>query len=165
MKHCVVKFGVLVLILCTLSGCSALSGPYGSIVPDGAAHKAFNAFVLDPNVNYYYSGPDIYPNAVMGLDKAYVLDNDLWKPLEPNPKAFKKMIQDMQYKAQSHGTLQHGFVIKDPQGKPIGVWYSILSIKTMVVKMGKENKVSIYTPELAIFPEDLKHGGDGGGKK
>jgi hypothetical protein len=48
--------------------------------------------------------------------------------------------------------------MKDPTGKRIGAWYSILSIKTMVIKMGKDNEVVVYTPELIIYP------GDGGGE-
>jgi hypothetical protein len=165
MKNNIMKFGFLILALWAFVGCATMNGPYGSITPDQAVEKNFEAFILDPGMNYYYSGPDIYPNALIGLKKAYVLDNDFWKPVEPNPKTFRHMIENMKYKAQSHGTAEHGFVMKDPQGNPIGVWYSILSIKTMVVKMGPDNKVMVYTPELVIYPEDIKHGGDGGGKK
>ena len=151
----------LLLVLCLVTGCAMLNGNYGSIVPDQAADREFAAFRLDPNMNYYYSGPDYYPNALIGLKKEYVLDNDLWKSLEPDPKIFKDKIRSMQDSARVHHTLQYGFAIKDPQGKTIGVWYSILNLKTMVVKMGAGNKVIIYTPELEIYEHEPSGSGDG----
>ena len=141
----------LCFLLWFAAGCATMSANHGSIVLDPAAERDFATFRLDPNMNYYYSGPDYYPNALMGLKKEYVLDNDLWKPLEPNPALFRDKIRSMQDAARLHGTFQHGFAIKDPQGKTIGVWYSILQVKTMVVTMGEENKVMVYTPELDIY--------------
>ena len=158
MERLVVLFGVMVL----LSGFSALGGRYGAIVLDDAVRKHFEAFRIDPGLNYYYSGSDAAPNALMGLKKHYILDNDLWKTIEPNPKAFREIIRSMQDKAMTFNKLQYGFVIKDDQGKPIGVWYSILDVKTMIVKMGEGNKVVVYTPELDIYNETKGSGSNDG---
>ncbi len=152
MKNDAIKTLFLSLIAISLIGCSAITGPYGTIFPDDGAQKSFDAFRMEPNMNYYYSGPDLYPNAVIGIKKEFVLDNDLWKPIETTPKEFKKMLVYMQEKALQNSHLLHGFAIKDHQGKAIGIWYSILSIQTMVVKMGEGNKVVVFTPELIIFP-------------
>jgi hypothetical protein len=148
---------VLGASLLLLMGCATASmhGRYGAIVLSAEAGRQFEAYRMDPNVNYYYSGPDAAPNALMGLDKAYVLDNDLWKAVAPNPKVFKELIVGMQDRARNYGWSQYGFVIQDPFGKPIGVWYSILSLKTLTVLMGEGNKVVIYTPELNIFPGEF----------
>ncbi|MDQ5987477.1 MAG: hypothetical protein CSYNP_03222 [Syntrophus sp. SKADARSKE-3] len=153
---------VLLGIMMFLSGCSTFGWRYGAIVIDDAVRKNFEAFHMDPGMNYYYSGPDAAPNVLMGLKKDYLLDNDLWKPIEPNPKIFKEIIRSMQDKGMQFMTLQHGFVIKDDRGKPIGVWYSIFNIKPLVVKMGEGNKVDVYTPELDIYHETKSSGGDGG---
>jgi len=153
MRNNIFKKGLLLIIIWALAGCSIMNGNYGSIVLDQPVQQNFEAFIMDPGMNYYYSGPDASPNAIIGLKKEYALDNDLWKPIDPDPKVFKKIVGWMQYDASYHGTFQRGFVIKDPQGKVIGVWYSIISVKTMIVKMGKENKVSVYTPELMIYPD------------
>ena len=158
MKEGILKIGVLCFIFWATAGCSAMKATYGSIVPDAAAEKNFEAFVIDPGMNYYWSGPDYYPNALMGLKKEYVLDNDLWKTMEPNSVIFKKTIQNMQNRAWLFGSLQRGFVIRDPQGKPIGVWYSVITVNTMNVRMGKDNRVVIDTPELIVF---TYHGGGG----
>ena len=154
MRKILLQIGVLCFILWAVVGCSAMKATYGSIVLDQAAEKNFAAFLMDPGMNYYYSGPDYYPNALIGLKKEYVLDNDLWKPIGPNPVVFGKLIRSMQDKAHDYGAVQRGFAIKDHEGKPIGVWYSIVSIKTMNVRMGEGNKVVIDTPELIIYPQD-----------
>jgi hypothetical protein len=148
-----VRYGILFLVLWTMVGCSTMSGNYGSIVPDKTAAANFEAFRIDPQMNYYYSGPDYFPNALIGLKKEYVLDNDLWKPLEPNPKIFKDKVRSMQEKARLYGGFQHGFVIRDPQGKQLGVWYSVLVVRIMTVKMGEGNKVIVYTPELDAYKD------------
>jgi len=151
------KKAFLILVLWALAGCAALGGHYGTILPDADVRQSFEAFIMDPGMNYYYSGPDNYPNAVIGLKKDYALDNDLWKPMEPDPKRFRQTIGAMQEEALRHGSYQHGFLIRDYRGQAIGVWYSILSVKTKIVKSGTDNKVVVYTPELIIYP------GEGGG--
>ncbi len=142
---------VMVLILFMVfpvAGCSG--GRYGNIYPDGQVTKDFDAFKIDPGMNYYYSGPDLFPNALIGLKKQYVLDSDLWKPIKPTPESFRDMILHMQEKAQEYREFQHGFIMSDDKGRPIGVWYSILKARTFT-QMGEDNKVRIYTPDLMLY--------------
>jgi len=138
-----------------LAGCVA--GRYGEIKPDWQTTMDFDTFRIDPNMNYYYSGPDLFPNALIGLKKEYILANDLWKPIKPTPASFRDMILHMQEKARDYREFQHGFLMFDDKGKPIGVWYSILKARTFV-KMGEDNKVVVYTPDLMIY-----QGGGGNG--
>ena len=49
-------------------------------------------YQMDADMNYYFSGSEIYPNAIIGLKKKYVLDNDLWKPIKPDPQTFTRMV-------------------------------------------------------------------------
>ena len=162
MRDKIVRYGILLLTLWAMIGCMSVNSRYGSIVPDQAAEKSFETFQLDPEMNYYYSGPDQYPNALIGLKKAYVLDNDLWKTLEPTPKIFKDKIRSMKEKARLYGGNQYGFAIRDPQGKTIGIWYSLLSVQILTVKMGAGNKVIVYTPELDAYQEGVGGSGDAG---
>jgi hypothetical protein len=134
---------------------SCVDANYGSIIPDSNVTKGFESFQMDPDMNYYFSGSDVYPNAIMGLEKSYVLDSDLWKPIEAKPKVFKELITGMQTIALNHGMVQHGFIIKDNRGQSIGVWYSILKAKTFV-KMEKDNKVSVPTPDMMTYEGAFK---------
>jgi hypothetical protein len=144
-----IPFSVFVsIVLCFFIGCAGAH--YGSIVPNAAATKAFEAFQTDPDMNYYYSGPEANPNALIGLKKSYALNSDLWKPIDPQPKVIKELITGMQNIAFVHGESQHGFIIRDNKGNTIGVWYSILRARTFI-KMGEGNQVEILTPDLILF--------------
>ena len=148
----ILKFLTLALLLALMTGCAAFRASYGDIVPDTAAEKQFEAFKLDPDTLYYFSGSAAHPTAIMGLKKAYALDNDLWKPIKPDPDDFKEFVQSMQDIAKFYSLQQRGFVMKDPKGKVLGVWYSLMSIRPMIVRMGEGNKVEVYTPDMYIYP-------------
>jgi len=143
-----VELTMVLLMIFLLAGCSG--GRYGNIYPDGQVTKDFDTFKIDPGMNYYYSGPDLFPNALIGLKKEYVLDSDLWKPIKPTPQSFRDMILHMQDKAQEYREFQHGFIMYDDKGRPIGVWYSILRARTFT-QMGEGNKVRVYTPDLMLY--------------
>jgi hypothetical protein len=148
----------VIVILFLHMGCAgALQKNYGSITPDGNVSAAFESYKIDPQLNYYISGSDLYPNALMGLKKTYTLDSDLWKKIEPAAKDFREIIQYMQKRALDLGQHQFGFAILDDNGKQIGIWYSILSARTSV-RMKEENKVVIITPDLDTY-EKLERDG------
>lgn len=152
MNHLKIMMSAVLILLCLLAGCSVYSGRYGSIILDDTARKSFESFKVDSSMNYYYSGSDASPNAIIGLKKEYELDNDLWKPVKPDDMVFKRLVRGIQHIGDFYQMPLHGFVMKDDQGKPIGIWYSVLSVKTRILKMGKENKVVVYTPELDVYP-------------
>ncbi|MBM4272128.1 MAG: hypothetical protein FJ139_08250 [Deltaproteobacteria bacterium] len=123
---------------------------YGGIVPNQDATTAFEKYQVDPNLNYYYSGSGVYPNAVMGLNKAYTLDSDLWKKVDMTPQLFREFVTNMQTKALTLGQNQYGFAILDEKGKRIGVWYSLLLVRT-VVQMKDNKTVIIHTPDIDTY--------------
>ena len=141
---------IMLFLVFSFCGCAGFLKGYGAINPDRSVTSAFETFQINPNYNYYYSGSDVYPNALIGLDKKYKIEPDLWKKMEPAPGDFKDMISRMQSKALSIGQFQHGFAILDDNGRPIGVWYSILSAVT-TVKMTDDQTVLIYQPPLNTY--------------
>lgn len=151
----------LFILVWSVAGCATFKGPYGDIVLDDAAKKSFESYRMDPAMNYYYSGSDANPNAIIGLNKAYELDNDLWKPIEPDNKLFKGFVRGLQHRASEYSMSQYGFAIKDDHGKSIGIWYSVFNVKIMLVKMGTGNKVVVYTPEQEVYPLFTIGGGGG----
>jgi hypothetical protein len=134
---------VVSLFALSIGGCAG--GKYGSILPDAQVTRDFDTFKIDPAMNYYYSGPDLFPNVLIGLKKQYELNSDLWKLFKPTPKTFRDMILHMQERARDHRLMQHGFIMYDDKVQPIGIWYSILKVRTMV-RMGDGNSVIVYTP-------------------
>jgi hypothetical protein len=141
------KYGLLVLSALVLFGCAAMLAGYGTNVLDNNVWDKFEAFQLDPDLNYYASGPhDAYPIVIMGLKKQYVLDNNLWRPLPPDPQLFKELIQNMKFEALKIRQAQRGFVLKSPEGQNVGICYCRITVM-MSVKMGEGNKVIVYTPD------------------
>ncbi len=153
------SFIIMLFLVFSFCGCVGFLKGSGAINPDRSVTRAFETFQINPNYNYYYSGSDVYPNALIGLDKKYKIEPDLWKKMEPAPRDFKDMISQMQSKALSIGQFQHGFAILDDKGRPIGVWYSILRAAT-TVKMTDDQTVLIYQPPLNTYMryEDEKVG-------
>lgn len=164
MKETILKYSVILSSLLVLFGCAAMMHGYGTNVPDRIAENNFVTFQMDPDMNYYASGPnDAYPIVIMGLKKQYVLDNDLWRPLPPDPQLFKKLIKRMQFEAGAIGQVQRGFVLKSPDGQDIGVCYCRLTV-WINLKMGEGNKVIVYTPDSEQNSYTPAGGGSRGGR-
>jgi hypothetical protein len=119
------------------------------MVRDTNAAKAFESFQASVDLNYYISGSDEYPNALMGLNKKYTLDSDsrFWKKIDPSPLRFRELVLQMQSWARHVGQFQYGFAIFDDKGNQIGIWYSILPARTPVL-MKDDQHVETYTPDL-----------------
>jgi len=150
-------------LLCLgLAACSgSLFRNYGAISPDSAATKAFEAYQVNPDYRYYVSGSHLYPNALIGLHKDQRLDpQNLWREVAGmTPGQMKEIVQNMQTKAAQLRVFQNGFVLTDPQGKPIGVWYSILEARSFL-KINEDGTVRIDTPPLDTY-EKLERSEDG----
>lgn len=141
---------ILLLLMVSSAGCAGLLKGGGAIRPDANVTRTFESFKMNPNYHYYYTGSDVYPNALIGLDKKYALEPDLWKKMTPSPQLFRDLISQMQTRALNIGQTQHGFSILDDRGRQIGVWYSILGATTSV-KMMDDKTVLIYQPPLNTY--------------
>jgi hypothetical protein len=123
---------------------------YGKIRPSSAVTKAYECFSVDLNQNYYISGSDIYPNTIIGIDKTWTLESDLWKQKTLSSQGMKELVQNMRMKAFEQSLTLHGFDIFDNRGKIIGDWFSIMGI-IMVVKVTGERRVVVHTPPLDTY--------------
>jgi len=146
---------VCVLIFLYTSGCAGwrMSG-YGHIDPNGGITQAFENYEVKPDLNYYISGRDIYPGAIIGIDKRYTLVSKMWKKREFTPETLKALVLNMQKKAMDlEFIFIHGFNIIDEKGKDIGDWYSIHR-GTTSVKSIEDNRLIISPPSFDIYEEN-----------
>lgn len=146
---------LLGLLLAVCLSATACSGPffrnYGRIDPSNEVTRSFEAYRINPAFRYYISGSDVYPNALMGLHRDYRLDpRTLWKEVTMTPAKMKEIVEFMQAKASEFRLFQHGFEMSDDKGRPIGVWYSILTAPTFV-RMQEDGTVRIDTPKLDTY--------------
>ena len=123
---------------------------YGKIRPNGDVTEAYNRFELDPDRNYYISGSDVHPNAIIGIDKAWTLESDLWKKKDLDPQSMKELVQNMQVKSAERILTLHGFDIFDDHGMKIGDWFSIMGVTTNVEITG-EKRVTMNTPPIDTY--------------
>ena len=71
---------ILIILLWRLS-----SGAYGKLSPSNELTISYKSYHVDPDSNYYISGSDDFPAAVIGIEKSLTLDADLWKRINPKP--------------------------------------------------------------------------------
>jgi hypothetical protein len=161
-KYKKIVFYITLVTIFSLTACTAsLLKNWGKIEPNADVTNNFEKFQIDANLNYYISGSDVYPTSILGLNKAYTLDTDLWKKTEMTPEIFNQIITNMQMRLLTCcGQKQVGFVILDDKGKKIGIWYSML-MGSIGVKMKEDSKVVIYPPrdDVYIQYEDKTIGG------
>jgi len=154
-KHRRIAFYVMcILIVFPSAGCTSMrvKKNYGTITPDRNAAIAFETYQINPNYNYYISGSEVYPHVIIGLDKAYKLEPDLWKHVDMTPQKLRELVIDMHEKVRSlNMTLTlHGFALLDDKGKQIGIWYSILEATTSLW-MKNDHTVIIITPGINTY--------------
>ncbi len=146
------KIGFLLLILLAFVGCATMgmqASSWGKFVPDKAVSQEIGAGKMNPAMNYYFSGPESNPLAIIGLDKKYVLDNNLWKPVA-SAQMCMELVACMKTEDMKDNVRDlHGYSMYAPSGEKIGVWFSDVYAK-MRVRMGSGNKVVVYTPDQEV---------------
>jgi hypothetical protein len=143
---------VLLLIGLNLAACSgSLFRNYGRILPSDEVGGDMEAGRVRPEIRYYTSGSDLYPNALIGLNRDYRLDREtLWKEVVMTPEKLREIIGYMKAKAREFHQYPYGFDLLDTGGKKIGFWYSIMTATTFL-RFEEDGTVMILTPELETF--------------
>ena len=150
---------LLLLCLGVLSCSGSLFRNYGQILPGGEVTRDLENGVFHPELRYYISGSDLYPNALIGLHRDYRLNPEtLWKEVAMTPEKLREIVGFMKTKASEYSQFQHEFELFDTGGKKIGFWYSILTARTYL-RFEEDGTVTIQTPELETY-EKLESKGE-----
>lgn len=143
----IICFLALILVSCT----GLWPDRIGGIVPDREAALIFEKKQCGGDYQFYYSGSDSYPSALMGVRKDIRLeDNSLWKQVAMTPERCLEMVSHIQTRALGLGQFPYGFIIQDDRGRRIGVWYSILTATTPVW-MIDDQTAAIHTPAVDTY--------------
>jgi hypothetical protein len=142
----------LFMALClSIAACAGMFANYGRINPSDEASQAFATYQVNKDFRYFISGPDLNPTALMGLSRSYRLDpRALWREVQMTPEKMKEIVEGMNTKASSQRELQHSFELLDNNGRPIGVWYSLLRARTFL-QIQEDGTVRIDTPDLQTY--------------
>jgi|GEM_PF-338895 len=107
---------------------------------------------LPENINIFFSGPADRPYAVIGIAKEVPFAPNIWRPISEeaeNINKWRRMIHDYN---DMLANPYFGYDILDPDGKIIGKWISYQ--RDTVVKMTKDNKITVYTPDGPVRISD-----------
>jgi hypothetical protein len=122
------------------------SGRYGSLRPSLETTNAYLSFQVNPGMKYYLSGSDVYPNAIIGINRSWTLESDLWKPIEIDSKTLKGLIENMKSVGLGSGVIPYGYEIFDDREGKIGDWFSLPG-QNVTVWLRGENRFELSTPE------------------
>jgi hypothetical protein len=144
------KYALWFLLLGMIS-CSGLIGNYGLINPSAGVTGDFESFRINPDLDYYISGSDLYPNAVMGLRRdLHLHPQTLWKKVAMTPEKMEEIVGYMKAKVAELGLYLQGFELITPDGAPVGVWYSIPPARTLL-RVNEDKTLWIETPDIDTY--------------
>jgi hypothetical protein len=145
-----------IMVISFFMGCTGtLFKNMGSFEPSTTATDNFEKFVINSDYNYFLSGSDVYPVAIFGLKKDYIIDSDedLWKKIDPKQEVISELVSNMQRRLRECCVQSaRGFAILDNHGYKIGEWYSMLGL-IIGIQTKEEGKVVIYPP---LDTDDVK---------
>jgi hypothetical protein len=122
-------------IIAFLAGCFA---NYGRLEINSAVEQAFRNHEMLDHYQYYYSGRENKPSAIIGIDPAFQFSSKYWTAIEP--LQFRTMVGRM---FPDYGFL-YGAYILAPDGRKAGVWYSWVNIFTAKFE---DDRIIVFSPE------------------
>ena len=148
---------LFLLMQSTLMGCG---GNYGKVSPSREATELFHAYQILPDHQYYYTGPDAYPFAVIGIHKNYTLRSSYWKPVDLTPKRLRDWLNFSTTRV-GYDLNVYGAYLVGPNGERIGVWYAVRDWRAWgTVKLEQGNQVVVTTPDLERSGSSFRHSDD-----
>ena len=124
-----------VFIIASLAGCFA---NYGRLEISSEVDQAFRNYEMLDHYQYYYSGRENKPSAIIGIDPAFQFSSKYWTAIEPSQ--FETMVGRMY---PDYGYL-YGAYMMAPDGRKAGVWYSW--VNTYTVKF-EGDRIIVFSPE------------------
>jgi hypothetical protein len=129
-----------------MAGCAGTEN-YGRLVPNDNVKHSFETYQLPPNHTYYFSGPNAYPRAVIGIRNEYHLESKFWKPVDLTQTLLKRWLEMGGHPRVGYNLTRNGSEILSPDGRPIGIWYAVRNWKDRAtVKMIDEKTVNVSPP-------------------
>lgn len=146
---------VAALVALLVSGCMK---NYGRFTLDDQVSQAFRSGSIQTDYQYYYSGRQTMPYAIMAIDRRYSVPSKFWVPFEPDPEQLKTMSGSI---FDQNRYPSYGYRILDPNGVVIGIWYA--SARDHSVRVDQENRtvtVLFTNPENDNHPSFFRGGGN-----
>jgi hypothetical protein len=135
----------LMSIALVFAGCGSVT--YGRLENSPEITQVFKDGKILSNHQYYVSGFQRVPYAIIAIADKYQLRPGRWQPLDMNSSTLNQMVYRMDH---VYSLIPRGAWILDPEGHRLGVWFS--SQYQTTVQREKNNQVMVASPE----PPDLR---------
>ncbi len=137
----------LILALMTLFFAGCASPISGRLQSSPEVTEVFKSSRILPNHQYYVSGFQRIPYAIIAVDINYQLRSRRWKPIDMDSTSLNQLIYRMEH---VYSLSPRGAWILDHGGNRLGIWYS--SQYQTTVKREKDNRIVVVNPD----PPDLR---------
>ncbi len=136
----VILAGVVVLFA------SCAGEQYGSLRPSATLSESFQSSREDPNLEYYWAGPESDPLAVIGVERRLRFDSARhWMKIDPGGNRLKQLTENMRSNAPAKSANLQGYEIVDHRGECVGAWYSAVGVRAVIKRTGTDS-VEIWPP-------------------
>ncbi|MEJ2170834.1 MAG: hypothetical protein P8X90_35535 [Desulfobacterales bacterium] len=138
----------LMLLMSTalvFAGCGSVT--YGRLENSPEVTQVFKEGKILSNHQYYVSGFQRVPYAIIAIADNYQLQSGRWQPLDINSTTLDQMVYRMDH---VYSLIPRGAWILDHEGHRLGVWFS--SQYQTTVQREKNNQIMVASPE----PPDLR---------
>ena len=122
---------LLMVLAALLSSCTATAlQNAGTIRESGEITRKYRALTIDPKYNYYWSGTELNPDAIMGIDKNLTVQSDFWHQVDLDTEKLQYWVtwSDRQFPEDGFSNRYFGkymgAFILDYEGSVVGDWYS-----------------------------------------
>jgi hypothetical protein len=150
-------FGWGVAVLVISAACASGGSHFKRAV---SVADAFEQYKLIPDYQYYISGRDDKPIAIVALREDYKLTSPHWRKVEPDREQLRKWVERMRMQPGAEFNMEpNGARVLDQQGNPIGAWYSVWA--TPLLNFESEKEIIISQP-MTIFPSSNRNRGNDG---
>jgi hypothetical protein len=142
----------LVCVMGTFSDANA-KGKFGRLKYNPEVIPKFaSSAPLPEDINIYFSGPADRPYAMIGIAKEVPFDPNIWRPISEEAENINKWRQMIRDYNDMLANPYFGYDILDPDGKLVGRWISYQ--RDTVVKMTRDGKLTVYTPDGSTRMDD-----------
>ncbi len=135
----------------------ACGGPAFRFQEDFAINEALESHRPLPGYTYYYSGPEDYPLAILGIRPEIRLKRGFWIPVELNEKKLARWMHVIDNPHRSLRSRYSGKVIRSAEGKELGIWYSPQEWPT--ARWEADGALSIATPPNTLHRKITRDAG------
>ncbi len=122
---------ILLALAVLLSNCTATAiQNAGTIRESGDITRKYRSLTIDPAYNYFYSGPELNPNAIMGIDNKLTVQSKFWHQVDLDKEQLEYWVKWGDRQSSDEGFSRRylgrfmGAYILDDQGQVVGDWYS-----------------------------------------